>query len=31
VELEAKFGEKRLEKALPLLEDVRKHLDENRS
>ena len=31
VELEAKFGEKRLEKALPLLEDVRKYLDEHRS
>lgn len=31
VELEAKFGAKRLEKALPLLEDIRKHLDEHRS
>lgn len=30
VELEAKFGEKRFEKALPILEDVRKYLDEHR-
>ena len=29
-ELEAKFGKKRFEKALPLLEDVRKYLDEHR-
>lgn len=31
IELETKFGEKRLENALPLLEDVRKYLDEQRS
>ena len=31
VELEEELGEKRLEKALPLLQDVRKYLDEHRS